>query len=68
MKYALMILMTLFIMPALAVADQAPGVWDACTSVMPGMSWMMMPMMIMPLLLILVLVLAIAALVKYLKK
>lgn len=68
MKLLLILLSTLFLLPATALAAPGKGFWDTCNSMMSGMSWMMLPMMIMPLLLITLLVLGVLALIKYLRK
>jgi len=67
MKTILMPLSTLLLFPVAALAAPATGLWEACSSMMSGMGWMMLPMMIMPLLLITLLVLGVLALIKCLK-
>lgn len=67
MKLLLTLMSTLILFPTTALAAPETGFWEACTSMMSGMGWMMIPMMIMPLLLIILLVLSVLSLVKYLR-
>ena len=46
MKRLLAMLFTLILLPGVALAAPDAGFWEACNSMMPGMGWMMLPMMI----------------------
>lgn len=67
MKLLMAVLSALVLFPTTVLAAPEAGFWEACSSMMSGMGWMMLPMMIMPLLLITLLVLGVLALVRYLR-